>query len=241
MQPDPTNLMERIGITIPLIGFYDAPDPSPFAPLVKPELARRRCVFAFFHRWLDGKTLHITQEDYGCGGAGHWICGVETRSRQDYVRFLVDDEGLKSSHMLMNQWLDHHKPYSQRYPHILIGPLRQDGGLYTYLQSITFFVNPDQLSVLLLGAQYNSAPGDTPPIIAPFGSGCMQLVTLFENLNIPQAVIGATDIAMRRHLPTETLALTVTKPMFEQLCELDEHSFLHKPFWRNLRKARETR
>jgi hypothetical protein len=42
-------------------------------------------------------------------------------------------------------------------------------------------------------------------------------------------------------LSPETLALTVTKPIFEQLCELDEDSFLYKPFWRNLRKARETR
>jgi hypothetical protein len=241
MQPDPTNLLEQIGFTIPLIGFYDAPDPSPFVPLVEPELGRRSCVFTFYRRWLDGKTLHITRENYGCGGAGHWICGVETRSRQDFVKFLADDEGLKSSHTLMNQWLDFSKPYTQQHPHILIGPLRQDGGLYPYLQSITFFVNPDQLSVLLLGAQYNSAPGDTSPVIAPFGSGCMQLVTLFENLSIPQAVIGATDIAMRRHLPPEILALTVTKPMFEQLCELDEHSFLYKPFWANLRKAREIR
>jgi hypothetical protein len=34
------------------------------------------------------------------------------------------------------------------------------------------------------------------------------------------------------------LAFTVTKPMFEQLCALDERSFLFKPFLKNLRKAR---
>lgn len=55
---------------------------------------------------------------------------------------------------------------------------------------------------------------------------------------MPQAIIGATDIAMRQHLPPDILAFTVTKPMFEQLCALDTRSFLHKPFWRNLRKAR---
>jgi hypothetical protein len=27
--------------------------------------------------------------------------------------------------------------------------------------------------------------------------------------------------------------------MFQQLCELDENSFLYKPFWKRLRKARE--
>jgi hypothetical protein len=90
----------------------------------------------------------------------------------------------------------------------------------------------------MLGAQYNSSPGDPLPVVAPFGSGCMELVSLFEDLRIPQAIIGATDIAMRQFLPPHILAFTVTTPMFEQLCELDEKSFLYKPFWKNLRKAR---
>jgi hypothetical protein len=50
--------------------------------------------------------------------------------------------------------------------------------------------------------------------------------------------MGATDIAMRRHLPPDILAFTVTKAMFRQLCELGEESFLYKPFWGDLKKAR---
>ena len=159
-----------------------------------------------------------------------------TRSREDFVTFLVDDEGLKASHDLMEQWLDHRNGYRQEHAHILIGPLRNDQ--YEYVKSITFYVNPDQLSVLMLGAQYNNGPGDPPPVIAPFGSGCMELVPLFDAFDIPQAIIGATDIAMRQHLPPDILAFTVTKPLFEQLCALDKRSFLYKPFWQNLRKAR---
>jgi len=34
MQPDPVNLLNKIDLTIPLVGFYDAPDVSPFEPLV---------------------------------------------------------------------------------------------------------------------------------------------------------------------------------------------------------------
>ena len=90
----------------------------------------------------------------------------------------------------------------------------------------------------MLGAQYNNSPGDPPAVIAPFGSGCMELCPLFENLDIPQAMIGSTDIAMRQYLPPDILAFTVTKPMFKQLCELDERSFLYKPFWEDLIKAR---
>jgi hypothetical protein len=236
MQPDSKDLIEKIGLTVPPIGFYDAPDVSPFEPLVEPEPGKRACVFSSCRDWLAGMTLHITKDNFGCPGAGHWLFSVTTRSREDFVRFLVDDEGLKSSHDLMDQWLDHCKGYKPQHPHLLIGPLREDQ--YAHLKSVTFYVNPDQLGVLILGTQYNSAPSDPLPVIAPFGSGCMQLVPLFEDLDVAQAIVGATDIAMRRYLDPELIAFTVTKPMFEQLCGLDDRSFLHKRFWENLRKVR---
>jgi hypothetical protein len=238
MYPDPSTLLEIVGLETPLIGFYDTPDVKPFEPLVQPAPGGRRCVFAFYKQWMDGKTLHITQDNYGCGGAGHWLCDVQTRDRDGFISFLVDDEGLKASHDLMSRWLDKQHGYRQEHPNLLIGPLREDQ--YAYLKTITFYANADQLSALMLGAQYRNAPGDAPPVIAPFGSGCSQLVALFEDLTIPQSLIGATDTAMRKHIPPDVLAFTVTKPMFEQLCALDENSFLYKPFWRDLRKARES-
>lgn len=135
----------------------------------------------------------------------------------------------------MEKWIDSSRPYQATYPHILIGPLKKDQ--WDYAKSVTFFVNPDQLSTLMIGAQYKSSPEDATPVIAPFGSGCMKLLP-FKNLNNPQAAIGATDIAMRKYLSPDILTLTVTKPMFKQLCELDERSFLYKGFLQNLRKAR---
>lgn len=236
MQPDPSHLRKKTGMVHPLIGLYDAPDPSAFEPLVRPKEGKWACVFMFYKGWLSGKTLHISRDRFGCGGAGYWICHAETRGREDFVKFLADDEGLKSSRELMSRWLDYQKPYEQENPHILIGPLKEDQ--YEYLKTFTFMVNPDQLSLLIIGANYNNAPDDPPAVTAPFGSGCSQLIGRFEDLSIPQAVIGATDIAMRQYLPPDLLAFTVTKPMFEQLCRLDEKSFLYKPFWQNLRKAR---
>jgi hypothetical protein len=66
----------------------------------------------------------------------------------------------------------------------------------------------------------------------------MEMITPFEDLSLPQAVIGATDIAMRQWLDPDILAFTVTVPLFGQLCALDERSFLYKPFLKNLWKAR---
>jgi len=237
MQPDPENLIKAMGLETPPIGFYDAPAPSAFAPLVTPVPGEWACVFSFYPNWLKGGTLHVTRHNYGCGGAGHWLCGVQTRSREDFVRFLVDEEGLKCSHELMESWIDATSPYRQQHEHILIGPLRETQ--YEHLRTVTFYVNPDQLGLLMLGANYASAPDDPPAVIAPFGSGCSQLAGLFRDLGIPQALVGATDIAMRQHLPPDILAFTVTGPMFQRLCELDEKSFLYKPFWQSLRRARQ--
>ena len=48
MNPDPTNLLEIAGIENPLIGFYDVPDPKPFAPFAQP----KRCFFSCYENWL---------------------------------------------------------------------------------------------------------------------------------------------------------------------------------------------
>ncbi len=236
MQPDPTTLLARIGITTPPIGFYDAPDASAFEPLVRVKAGETPCIFSFYNDWLRGRTLHLTREAFGCRGAGSWLFGVATRSPEAMVSFLVDEEGLKCSRELMRRWLEHRGSYRPEHPNLLIGPLRPDQE--DHLKTVTFYVNPDQLGTLLLGASYNNGPDDPPRVLAPFGSGCSQLLPLFANLAIPQAIIGATDIAMRQWLPPDVLAFTVTKPMFRQLCELDEKSFLYKAFLQRLKDAR---
>jgi hypothetical protein len=181
--------------------------------------------------------VHITRGNYGCGGAGRSICGVE-RPRDQFVKFLVDTEGLKASHELMNLWLDESTPYVMRHDHILIGPLKPDQ--YDCLRTVTFWVNPDQLAVLCQAAMYYTKPGDPTPVIASFGSGCMELAPIFPDLDVPQAMIGSTDIAMRDYVRPDELAFSVTRPMFELLCRWadDPRSSLHKGFLKELVKAR---
>jgi len=231
--PNPERLHNRLDIKLPLIGFYDAPDPSLFDPLVEPD--PRQCVFCFYKDWLAGKTLHLTRERYGCGGAASSLFGMQTRPRNEFIKFLADDEGLKASHFLMEKWIDARRHYHPENGHLFIGPLKENA--WPYAKTVTFLVNPDQLSALAIGAQYHSAPDDPPPVIAPFGSGCSQLAP-FKDLSIPQASIGSTDIAMRQHLPADVIVFSVTRSMFRQLCELDERSFLYKPFLERLKEAR---
>ena len=237
MDPQCGYLTEKAGLGLPMIGCYDAPDPSAFEPLVRPTKGRWACVYVFYRRWLKGESLHLTKENYGCGGAGTYLFGLETRSRQEYVDFLCGEEGLKASAELMGQWIDQAPTFEPKHPNIILGPLKE--GLYDYLKTVTFLVNPDQLSLFVTGAHYHHGSPSPSRVTAPFASGCGLLGALFEDMDHPEAVIGATDIAMRKFLPPDILAVTVTKPMYEELCALDENSFLAKPFWKDLQKARE--
>ena len=84
--------------------------------------------------------------------------------------FLVDEEGLRASHELMELWLDAAPGYEPRHGHVLIGPLRADQ--YDYLRSVTFYVNADQLAVLVTGSSYYSRPED-PPVTVGSWSPCL--------------------------------------------------------------------
>jgi hypothetical protein len=236
MMPDPKKLIEQMGLETPLVAVYVAPDATGFEPVVAMESGKHVCLFRYYPNFLKGETLLLTKESFGCGGAGSCLFGVKTRSREDYVKFLYEGEGLKCSREVMGKWFDARRSYAPEHPNLLVGPLREDR--YDLAKTVTFFVSPDALSILIIGAHYCSGPGDPPAVLAPFGSGCMELLPLFDDLGKPQAVIGGTDVAMRQYLPPDILAFTVTKPMFEQLCGLDEKSFLFKPFLKNLRKAR---
>lgn len=232
----PALLLETAGMTLPVIGLYDAPDASAFEPLVRPAQGRWACGYMFFRRWLKGETLHLTKGNFGCGGAGTYLFDVSTRSRQETIDFLYGTEGLKASAREIGEWIDSSPHYKPNHPNILIGPLKDDQ--YEYLKTVTFFVNPDQLSLFITAAHYHQGRPTPPRVTAPFASGCGQLCALFDDLEQPAAMIGGTDIAMRKYLPDDVLAFTVTRPMYEQFCLLDETSFLSKLFWRDVQKAR---
>ena len=216
------------------VGLYDAPDPEPFAPLV----ALRRCLYDHYEDWQQGATLLFNQASKGCPGCGYWLTGVgRFPSRQAMVEFLTVKEGLRETHALTEAWLDACPVPPPLHGNLLIGPVRPE--LDEFLKTVTFFVTPDQLSVLLYAAHYHAHPGDPAPVLAPFGSGCGLMYSLFPDLTRAQAMIGATDIAMRPCVPPNRLAFTVTVAMLERMLRLDDgHSFLGKHFLGKLKAAR---
>lgn len=229
-------LLDKLQLQYPVIGIYDAPSTEGFEPVIVPVRGRHACLFQYFTAWIKGKTLCLQEDNAGCGGCSYWLFGKESRSREDFVSFLVHDEGLKHDSRMMEAWLEQNHPYKPEFTNLLIGPLNESR--MQYLKTVTFFVNADQLSVLNLASYYFDQPGISQPVIAPFGSGCMQALTLFTDLNAPKAIIGSMDIACRQHLPKNIFAYTVTKPMYELFSRIGSTSFLDKPFLETLIKQR---
>lgn len=236
MVPRCDYLLEKAGIEYPVIGLYDTPEPSRFEPLVRPAEGKWACMFMFFNAWREGDSLHLTSQNHGCGGLGTYLFGIQSRSRPDYIEFLYGEEGLKASADLMGEWIDQMTPYHPEHDNIVIGPLKDEA--FDELKTVTFFINPDQLSLLVTGAHYFHSPSGPAQVSAPFASGCGLIAAAFEDLHQPQALIGATDIAMRKYLPEDIVAFTVTRPLYKELCDLDEDSFLNKPFWQNVQQMR---
>lgn len=233
LQPDPSSLLEKLGISLPLIGFYDAPNPEPFKPYIQPE--ENACIFSHYQNWINGEMLLLTKDQFGCRGAGRWICGNQSFGGENFFEFLVEREGLRDSIELMKETMGNSKPYKQKNPYILIGPVKPEQ--WEHLLTVSFIANPDQVSGLIHGAYYFANTSDPTPNIIISGSGCRELYG-FKDINVPQALLGATDIAMRQHLPPNAFLFTVTRSLFVRLCSLDEKSFLYKGFWKRLRKSR---
>lgn len=229
-----TAFCQATGIDTVPVGVYDAPESASIAPVVP----LQRCIFDHYQDFQSGTSVVLNQASKGCPGCGHWMLGQgRFPNKQAMIAFLTDKEGLRQTPQLTEAWVDAHPTFPPRNGNIIVGPVRES--LSEFLQTVTFFIRPDQLSVLIYAAHYHAHPGDPEPVLAPFGSGCGLIFSLFPDRTIAQATIGGTDIAMRRHLPPDILTFTVTVPMLDRLLILDDgHSFLNKPFQKTLKEAR---
>ncbi len=108
-------------------------------------------------------------------------------------------------------------------------------------RSITFFVNPDQLSALIVLANYGR--GDNENVFIPFAAGCQSIgVYPYKEADAEKgrAVVGLTDISARVHIRQQLgdNLMTFTTPMslFDEMEENVEGSFLQRPTWQTLLK-----
>ncbi len=240
-------LTGALRLNTPVIGVYDT-DPSPdFEPSVQAK--GRACCFAYYPRWLKGETLVVKRGEnddfmdpqHGCPGLQKHF-GFDRKYPPWMANFLTDGkngapmgEGLKATPGLAQEFLDRIVFPEPAGDYVLLGPLKLD--YWDKVKSVTFFADPDRLAGLMTLAAYWSS--DPDEIAAPFSSGCGLMWEVFNNFEKDRAIIGATDLAMRKYLPPEIICLTVSPERFERMVGFPEEAFLNRSWWNELLDSRE--
>jgi len=104
---------------------------------------------------------------------------------------------------------------------------------------VIFTVPPDQLSALVILANYARETSDN--VIIPHAAGCQTLgiLALREARSDPQrAVVGLTDLSARaqvnKRLGPNLMTFAVPWKMFEEMESNVEGSFLERPLWKSI-------
>ncbi len=123
--------------------------------------------------------------------------------------------------------------------YVLFKPFRDVDFAEDDVRSITFLVNPDQLSALVVLANYDGEHNEN--VIIPFAAGCqlIGICTWRESERAsPRAVVGLTDLSarknLRRQLGKDRMSFSVTPEMFQRMEQNVEGSFLERPTWKSL-------
>lgn len=230
-------LLYKLRLKTPLIAVYDSAVSDAFTPVA--EVEPETCCFAFYDRWVAGETLVLRRGGHGCKGAFRAM-GLDTGGDPNVLAHMLTDgvgapkaEGLRATADLALARIQAEEPPKPRTDTVLVGPLRLDQ--WDTVRSVTFLVDPDRLAAVMTLAGYWS-PDDV--VSAPFGSGCSFLWKSLGEGKGPLAVIGGTDVAMRRFLPTAILTLTVAPTHFAKMLMAPEGSFLDLDWWNELMDTR---
>ena len=240
-------LRKALRLTTPIIALYDAEPEESFEPTV--QARGRACCFAYYQRWLKGETLVVRQgegNDFmdpknGCPGLQSHF-GYNESYPPWMANFLTDGkngapmgEGLKATPALAQEFLERTKYPRPSGDTMLMGPLKLNH--WDKVRTVTFFADPDRFSALMtLSAFWSSDPEE---VAAPFSSGCGMLWEVFNEHEKDRAVVGCTDIAMRKYIPPEIMCLSVTAKRFERMVDFPDDAFLMKSWWNALMDQRE--
>ena len=99
---------------------------------------------------------------------------------------------------------------------------------------IVFFANADQLSALIVMADYNR--GTNQAVTVPFGAACQSILFGYTEAKKDEsrAVMGFFDISQRSVLSREILTLTVPFNLYKEMESNVEGSFLETHAWHKL-------
>lgn len=228
----------------------------------KPEQAlqfkegRWGCVVAMLNAAAKGKTAVFDRKTFGCigggvglgfgnqyinfpGGIEYFIStGNKAFSQTDIGKNIVRNmpalehgEGYVKTPELAKKFVDSLPMVDVPAKYVVFKPLGRlaEGEVP---KAVVFLVNPDQLSALVVLANYARESNDN--VVAPFAAGCHTVCIIpykEEESENPRAIIGLTDISARKQVDKDILSFTVPYKMFLEMESNVEGSFLERETW----------
>lgn len=166
----------------------------------------------------------------------------EAGAPQILIEEYSEGEGFCKTTELVQDWVDQLPQARPDGPYIVMKPLR-DVRKGEVPKVVAFLVNPDQLSALVVLANYARKGMDNVRI--PFGAGCncFGLYPFAEaEQGNPQAIIGLTDISARFYLNkilgSDILSFAVPLEMYEEMAGNAPESFLNRYAWKTMMKKK---
>lgn len=181
-------------------------------------------------------------------GNDNWQKGGEMSQKlesvvtKDFLEKFRHGEGYLKSAELVKQFIDNMPITEVPTKYVLFKPLSEVSPAAEEPQVIVLLADPDQLSALIVLANYARQGNEN--VTAPFAAGCQQIgIFAYREARSPspRAVIGLTDLSARnnlkRSLDRNLFSFAVPWRMFQEMEENVEGSFLQKGTWASLRKT----
>jgi uncharacterized protein (DUF169 family) len=209
------------------------------------------CVASMLIAASKGRTAYFDRKTFGCPGGGTGLgfgdrygsfpidCLLSTGNKEFAAMMggasseMAEGERFYKNPEVARKWVNSLPFTDVPAEYVVFKPLGQVAG-QDKPKLIVFFVNPDQLSALVVIAEYNR--GTNQSVTAPFGAACQSILFGYAEADKdnPRGVIGFFDISQRIHVDRETLSFTVPYKMFKEMEANIEGSFLETHAWRKL-------
>ena len=125
--------------------------------------------------------------------------------------------------------------------YVIVKPLELTDPEHEDVKNVTFFVDPDQLSALTVLANYTEPEREN--VALPWAAAC-QIMGIFAYRELerehPRALVGLTDLSarlnVRASVGANVLSFTMPWPLFLQMEQNVDGSFLQRRTWQELRE-----
>ncbi len=199
------------------------------------------CVAALMTAAAKGRQAVFSRSTFGClgGGVGLGLGNMYPQFPGGFEYFLStgkegfrEGEAYKKTPELASTFVDALPITDIPEQYVVFKPLADVDSSKEEPRVVVFYANPDQLSALVVLANYGRTGNDN--VVIPFGAGCQSVCLIpwgEAAQERPRAVVGMTDISARPVIDADLLSFSVPFGMFKEMEDNVPGSFLDKHDW----------